>query len=75
MKGVGEQRSQQDLTTCYIKFLSSLQGLRQHLLHYKLPNSALPEGFELYPQLPPVRQQYLQKLRISGVLPNGVSET
>ncbi|KAF4017327.1 hypothetical protein G4228_008666 [Cervus hanglu yarkandensis] len=51
------------------------EGLRQHLLHYKLPNSALPEGFELYPQLPPVRQQYLQKLRISGVLPNGVSET
>ncbi|KAB0402333.1 hypothetical protein E2I00_006991, partial [Balaenoptera physalus] len=38
------------------------EGLRQHLLHYKLPNSALPEGFELYPQLPPLRQQYLQKL-------------
>ncbi|XP_069453959.1 RNA polymerase II-associated protein 1 isoform X3 [Ovis canadensis] len=51
------------------------EGLRQHLLHYKLPNSALPEGFELYPQLPPLRQQYLQKLRISGVLPNGVSDT
>ncbi|MBV98268.1 RNA polymerase II-associated protein 1, partial [Eschrichtius robustus] len=50
------------------------EGLRQHLLHYKLPNSALPEGFELYPQLPPLRQQYLQKL-ISGVLQNGVSET
>ncbi|XP_066885120.1 RNA polymerase II-associated protein 1 isoform X7 [Kogia breviceps] len=50
------------------------KGLRQHLLHYKLPNSALPEGFELYPQLPPLRQQYLQKL-ISGVLQNGVSET
>ncbi|XP_019824127.2 RNA polymerase II-associated protein 1 [Bos indicus] len=51
------------------------EGLRQHLLHYKLPSSALPEGFELYPQLPPLRQQYLQKLRISGVLPNGVSDT
>ncbi|XP_070325139.1 RNA polymerase II-associated protein 1 isoform X2 [Odocoileus virginianus] len=51
------------------------EGLRQHLLYYKLPNSALPAGFELYPQLPPVRQQYLQKLRISGVLPHGVSET
>uniref|UniRef100_A0A4X1UY90 RNA polymerase II associated protein 1 n=1 Tax=Sus scrofa TaxID=9823 RepID=A0A4X1UY90_PIG len=50
------------------------EGLRQHLLHYKLPNSALPEGFELYPQLPPLRQQYLQKL-ISGMLQNGVSET
>ncbi|XP_049638097.1 RNA polymerase II-associated protein 1 [Suncus etruscus] len=38
------------------------EGPRQHLLHYKLPNSACPEGFELYPQLPPVRQQYLQSL-------------
>ncbi|XP_021551310.1 RNA polymerase II-associated protein 1 [Neomonachus schauinslandi] len=49
------------------------EGLRQHLLHYKLPNSALPEGFELYPQLPPLRQQYLQRLT-SGMLQNGVSE-
>lgn len=50
------------------------EGLRQHLLHYKLPNSALPEGFELYPQLPPLRQQYLQRLT-SGMLQNGGSET
>ncbi|XP_072594423.1 RNA polymerase II-associated protein 1 isoform X4 [Vulpes vulpes] len=49
------------------------EGLRQHLLHYKLPNSALPEGFELYPQLPPLRQQYLQGLT-SGMLQNGLSE-
>nr|XP_010596659.1 RNA polymerase II-associated protein 1 isoform X1 [Loxodonta africana]XP_010596660.1 RNA polymerase II-associated protein 1 isoform X1 [Loxodonta africana] len=56
------------------EFLSSLQGLRQHILHYKLPNSALPEGFELYPQLPPLRQQYLQRV-ISGALQTGVSET
>ncbi|XP_064426712.1 RNA polymerase II-associated protein 1 isoform X5 [Mirounga angustirostris] len=49
------------------------EGLRQHLLHYKLPNSALPEGFELYPQLPPLRQQYLQSVT-SGMLQNGVSE-
>nr|XP_035940542.1 RNA polymerase II-associated protein 1 [Halichoerus grypus]XP_035940543.1 RNA polymerase II-associated protein 1 [Halichoerus grypus] len=49
------------------------EGLRQHLLHYKLPDSALPEGFELYPQLPPLRQQYLQRLT-SGMLQNGVSE-
>ncbi|XP_005638334.2 RNA polymerase II-associated protein 1 [Canis lupus familiaris] len=49
------------------------EGLRQHLLHYKLPNSALPEGFELYPQLPPLRQQYLQRLT-SGMLQNGLSE-
>ncbi|XP_034517020.1 RNA polymerase II-associated protein 1 isoform X2 [Ailuropoda melanoleuca] len=49
------------------------EGLRQHLLHYKLPNSALPEGFELYPQLPPLRQQYLQRVT-SGMLQNGVSE-
>lgn len=47
--------------------------LRRHLLHYKLPNSALPEGFELYPQLPSLRQQYLQRLT-SGMLQNGVSE-
>ncbi|XP_031309138.1 RNA polymerase II-associated protein 1 [Camelus dromedarius] len=50
------------------------EGLRQHLLHYKLPDATLPEGFEQYPQLPPLRQQYVQKL-ISGVLQNGVSET
>ncbi|XP_078190445.1 RNA polymerase II-associated protein 1 isoform X3 [Callithrix jacchus] len=50
------------------------EGLRQHLLHYKLPNSMLPEGFELYPQLPPLRQHYLQRLT-STVLQNGVSET
>ncbi|XP_032712678.1 RNA polymerase II-associated protein 1 isoform X2 [Lontra canadensis] len=49
------------------------EGLRQHLLHYKFPNSALPEGFELYPQLPPLRQQYLQRLT-SGTLENGVSK-
>ncbi|XP_042798286.1 RNA polymerase II-associated protein 1 isoform X2 [Panthera leo] len=50
------------------------EGLRQHLLHYKLPNPALPEGFELYLQLPSLRQQYLQRLT-SGMLQNGVSET
>ncbi|XP_016067836.1 PREDICTED: RNA polymerase II-associated protein 1 [Miniopterus natalensis] len=50
------------------------EGLRQHLLHYKLPNSTLPEGFELYPQLPPLRQQYLQRLTLE-MTQNGVSET
>ncbi|XP_011890234.1 PREDICTED: RNA polymerase II-associated protein 1 isoform X2 [Cercocebus atys] len=50
------------------------EGLRQHLLHYKLPNSTLPEGFELYSQLPPLREHYLQRLT-STVLQNGVSET
>ncbi|XP_008054597.1 RNA polymerase II-associated protein 1 [Carlito syrichta] len=50
------------------------EGLRRHLLHYKLPNSTLPEGFELYSQLPPLRQQYLQRLT-SAMLQNGVSET
>ncbi|XP_045394032.1 RNA polymerase II-associated protein 1 isoform X1 [Lemur catta] len=49
------------------------EGLRQHLLHYKLPNSTLPEGFELYCQLPPLRQQYLQRLTLT-MLQNGVSE-
>uniref|UniRef100_A0A250Y7H5 RNA polymerase II-associated protein 1 n=1 Tax=Castor canadensis TaxID=51338 RepID=A0A250Y7H5_CASCN len=49
------------------------EGLRQHLLHYKLTNSSLPEGFELYSQLPPLRQQYLQRLT-SGVLQNVASE-
>ncbi|XP_006831958.1 PREDICTED: RNA polymerase II-associated protein 1 [Chrysochloris asiatica] len=46
------------------------KGLQQHILHYKLPNSACPEGFELYPELPPLRQQHLQGL-ISGVLQTG----
>ncbi|XP_004861672.1 RNA polymerase II-associated protein 1 isoform X2 [Heterocephalus glaber] len=50
------------------------KGLRQHLLHYKLPSSSLPEGFELYSQLPLLRQQYLQTLA-SGVLQDAVSET
>ncbi|KAM6201575.1 RNA polymerase II-associated protein 1 [Rhynchocyon petersi] len=50
------------------------EGLRKHILYYKLPNSALPEGFELYPNLPPLRQQHLERL-ISGVLQSGVSET
>ncbi|XP_004609834.2 RNA polymerase II-associated protein 1 [Sorex araneus] len=35
---------------------------RQHLLLYKCPNSTCPSGFELYSQLPPIRQQYLQSL-------------
>ncbi|XP_037690191.1 LOW QUALITY PROTEIN: RNA polymerase II-associated protein 1 [Choloepus didactylus] len=50
------------------------EGLQQHLLYYKLPNSALPEGFELYSQLPPLRQQHLQRLTSEG-LQNAVSET
>ncbi|XP_053451830.1 RNA polymerase II-associated protein 1 isoform X3 [Nycticebus coucang] len=50
------------------------ESLRQHLLHYKLPNSTLPEGFELYSQLPSLRQQYLQRLT-STVLQDGASET
>ncbi|XP_007938614.2 RNA polymerase II-associated protein 1 [Orycteropus afer afer] len=50
------------------------EGLRHHILYYRLPNSALPEGFELYPQLPPLRQQHLQRLT-SGVVQTGVSET
>ncbi|XP_008585777.1 PREDICTED: RNA polymerase II-associated protein 1 isoform X1 [Galeopterus variegatus] len=49
------------------------ESLQQHLLHYKLPNSTLPEGFELYSQLPPLRQQYLQ--RLTSGLQNGISET
>ncbi|XP_040854016.1 RNA polymerase II-associated protein 1-like [Ochotona curzoniae] len=55
-------------------WLLTNEGLRQHLLHYKLPDCSLPEGFELYSQLPPLRQQYLQRLA-SGALPSGVSET
>ncbi|XP_028622818.1 RNA polymerase II-associated protein 1 isoform X2 [Grammomys surdaster] len=50
------------------------EGLRQHLLHYKLPNSSLPEGFELYSQLPRLRQQYLQTLP-AEVLQNGGFKT
>ncbi|XP_075386773.1 RNA polymerase II-associated protein 1 isoform X1 [Tenrec ecaudatus] len=43
------------------------EGLRQHILYYKHPNSALLEGFELYSPLPPLRQQHLQGL-LTGVL-------
>ncbi|XP_059117154.1 RNA polymerase II-associated protein 1 isoform X1 [Peromyscus eremicus] len=50
------------------------EGLRQHLLRYKLPNSSLPEGFELYSQLPRLRQQYLQTLP-TEVLQNGGFKT
>ncbi|XP_006883054.1 PREDICTED: RNA polymerase II-associated protein 1 [Elephantulus edwardii] len=50
------------------------KGLRQHILYYKRPNLALPEGFELYPELPFLRQQHLERL-ISGVLQRGVSQT
>lgn len=56
------------------RVLSFPQGLRQHLLHYKLPNSSLPEGFELYSQLPRLRQQYLQTLP-AEVLQNGGFKT
>ncbi|XP_060031036.1 RNA polymerase II-associated protein 1 isoform X2 [Erinaceus europaeus] len=38
------------------------KGLRRHILLYKLPNADLPEGFELYAQLPPLREKYLQTL-------------
>lgn len=48
------------------------EGLRQHLLHYKLPNSSLPEGFELYSQLPRLRQQCLQTLPTEGLQNGGV---
>ncbi|XP_048188637.1 RNA polymerase II-associated protein 1 [Perognathus longimembris pacificus] len=36
--------------------------LRQHLLYYKLPDPSLPRGFELYSELPPLRQQHLERL-------------
>lgn len=55
-------------------WLLAEEGLRRHLLHYKLPDSALPEGFQLYSQLPPLRQQYLQRLT-SGGLHSGARET
>ncbi|XP_043842659.1 RNA polymerase II-associated protein 1 isoform X2 [Dromiciops gliroides] len=41
-------------------WLLANESLKQHLLYYKLPNVALPEGFELYPQLPPLRKNRLQ---------------
>uniref|UniRef100_A0A8C5MJR7 RNA polymerase II associated protein 1 n=1 Tax=Leptobrachium leishanense TaxID=445787 RepID=A0A8C5MJR7_9ANUR len=36
------------------------EGLRNHLLLYKQPNSTCPVGFDLYEQLPPIRQKYLK---------------
>nr|XP_045012480.1 RNA polymerase II-associated protein 1 [Jaculus jaculus] len=50
------------------------EGLRHHLLYYKLPSSSVPEGFELHSQLPALRQRHLQALT-SKVPPNGVSMT
>ncbi|XP_069861946.1 RNA polymerase II-associated protein 1 isoform X1 [Dipodomys merriami] len=50
------------------------EALRQHLLHYKLPSPSLPQGFELYSQLPPLRQQHLERLT-SGLLQSRVPET
>ncbi|XP_007480203.3 RNA polymerase II-associated protein 1 [Monodelphis domestica] len=52
-------------------WLLTNECLKQHLLYYKLPNVALPEGFELYPQLPPLRQNRLQDVT-SGLLGDGV---
>ncbi|XP_074091242.1 RNA polymerase II-associated protein 1 isoform X2 [Macrotis lagotis] len=52
-------------------WLLTNECLKQHLLYYKLPNVALPEGFELYPQLPTLRQNRLQEVT-SGLLKDGV---
>ncbi|XP_072479970.1 RNA polymerase II-associated protein 1 isoform X2 [Notamacropus eugenii] len=52
-------------------WLLANECLKQHLLYYKLPNVALPEGFELYPQLPPLRQNRLQDVT-NGLLKDGV---
>ncbi|KAM4829813.1 RNA polymerase II-associated protein 1 [Thomomys bottae] len=50
------------------------EALRQHLLRYKLPSPSLPQGFELYSQLPPQRQRHLERLT-SGILQSTASET
>ncbi|XP_038597350.1 LOW QUALITY PROTEIN: RNA polymerase II-associated protein 1 [Tachyglossus aculeatus] len=46
------------------------RGLRRHLLFYKLPSVASPYGFELYPQLPALRQRYLQS-QVDGLPEDG----
>ncbi|XP_051000387.1 RNA polymerase II-associated protein 1 [Acomys russatus] len=48
------------------------ERLRLHLLRYKLPNSSLLEGFELYSQLPHLRQQHLQTLPTEVLQKGGV---
>lgn len=72
--GLGLKEPNLNRLTPHFMVFPSLQGLRQHLLHYKLPNSSLPEGFELYSQLPRLRQQYLQTLP-TEVLQNGGFKT
>ncbi|XP_036591210.1 RNA polymerase II-associated protein 1 isoform X2 [Trichosurus vulpecula] len=52
-------------------WLLANECLKQHLLYYKLPNVALPEGFELYTQLPPLRQNRLQDVT-NGLVKDGV---
>ncbi|NXE93107.1 RPAP1 protein, partial [Menura novaehollandiae] len=36
------------------------ENLKKHLLYYRLLNAESPLGFDLYEQLPPMRQKYLQ---------------
>ncbi|XP_027725755.1 RNA polymerase II-associated protein 1 isoform X1 [Vombatus ursinus] len=55
-------------------WLLANECLKQHLLYYKLPNVTLPEGFELYPQLPSLRQNRLQDVT-NGLLKDGVPES
>ncbi|XP_075049158.1 RNA polymerase II-associated protein 1 isoform X2 [Mixophyes fleayi] len=38
------------------------EGLRKHLLYFKQSSSDSPVGFELYDNLPPLRQKYLMKV-------------
>ncbi|KAM9061920.1 RNA polymerase II-associated protein 1 isoform X2 [Sarcophilus harrisii] len=54
-------------------WLLTNECLKQHLLFYKLPNAALPEGFELYTQLPALRQNHLQDVT-SRLLQDGGPE-
>ncbi|NXU18265.1 RPAP1 protein, partial [Pardalotus punctatus] len=36
------------------------ENLKKHLLYYRLLNAESPLGFDMYEQLPPLRQKYLQ---------------
>ncbi|XP_062908767.1 RNA polymerase II-associated protein 1 [Mobula hypostoma] len=43
-------------------YLLTDEVLRRHLLHFKLPNVESSIGFDMYEELPPMRQKWLQKV-------------
>ncbi|XP_069064861.1 RNA polymerase II-associated protein 1 isoform X3 [Pleurodeles waltl] len=49
--------------------------LKRHLLYFKLPNIESPLGFDLFEQLPPLRQKYLESVTQKKVLQPNKEQT